>query len=80
MNVAFIKAISEMLGKSKSDSNANTAGTNSRNMRAAALRGKPLNEEELLGKRAGDDAQSKISGGAQFQSSDGPGFKGILNK
>jgi len=80
LNVAFIKAISEMLGKSKSDSNANTAGTNSPNMRAAALRGKPLNEEELLGKRAGDDAQSKISGGAQFQSSDGPGFKGILNK
>ena len=67
MNVAFIKAISEMLGKSKSKS---------KSAEEFARIGQPLNEQELLGKRSG------VEPGLEFDrgSVNSPGFKGILNQ
>ena len=86
LNAAFIKAISEMLGKSKPKDTSSLAGSSKGDFSG----GRPLNEEELLGKRVGVNPDSAFSrplsgtAGLQEQASlrggDTPGFKGILNK
>lgn len=70
MNVAFIKAISEMLGKSKPKSSEALASQES------ARKGQPLSEEELLGKRSGAEPGFELDRVGVSS----PGFKGILNK
>ena len=75
MNAAFLKAISEMLGKSKPRSSLEQSKEEAR-----LKHGQPLSEEELLGKRLNAGAAGSDHKSAPPVNVDHPGFKGFLNK